>query len=87
MDEKPTYPRYFAYGQGYLPLAPYILMTNENISHIVDPGGQSMRAHGGVKYWESRVKEGAMVETTRKAITEQIERWNQFNMPKLMLPD
>ena len=87
MDEKPPYPRYFAYGTIYLPPAPYIRVDNERESHIVDPGGHSMLAHFGTEYWEHRERQGAMVETTREVIAELIDRWNKFNMAKLKPPE
>ena len=64
----------------------YIRVANEHASQIVDPGGLSMNAHGGIEYWLHRVQEGAMVEITREALAEQIDRWNEFNTPKLKSP-
>jgi hypothetical protein len=86
MEMKP-FPRYFAYGTGYTPPASYVRLQNEHASRPVDPGGMSMNAHGGLEYWQNRVNEGGMVEVTGEAIAEQIDRWNQFNMPKLKPPD
>ena len=86
MDQKP-FPRYFAYGTGYLPPSLYVCVANEHASQIVDPGGMSMNAHGGVEYWLHRVHQGAMVEITREALADHIDRWNEFSRPKLKLPD
>jgi hypothetical protein len=86
MDQK-AFPRYFVYGTGYTPPALYIRVANEHAAQIVDPSGLSMNAHGGIEYWLHRVQEGVMVELTREALVEQIERWNEVNVPKLKLPD
>jgi hypothetical protein len=87
MSEQPSYPRYFAYGQAYLPPAPYIQAIDAHASFIVDPIGTLLHAFKHVGYWENRANEGAMIEVTQDLIVAAIERWNQFNRPKLRLPD
>jgi hypothetical protein len=81
-----SYPRFFAYGTSYLPPSPYVRVDTGQ-AYIVDPGGRAIRVEYPIDYWESREKIGAMAETTREAISAQIERWNQFNSPKLSRPD
>jgi hypothetical protein len=87
MLEQPLYPRYFAYGLSYLPPAPYIQAIDMHASFIVDPVGTLLHAFKPVTHWEARANEGAMIEVTREAIISAIERWNQFNRPKLRLPE
>jgi hypothetical protein len=81
-----SYPRFFVYGTSYLPPSPYVGVENDR-AYIVDPRGRSVRVEYPIDYWESREKRGAMVETSREAISNQIERWNQSNSPRLAVPD
>jgi hypothetical protein len=87
MGKRVSYPRYFVYGKNYQPPALYIRAINEHASFIMDPRGHSMHAHSSVDYWELRVDDGDMIETTREAIALAIERWNESEHPKLKPPD
>jgi hypothetical protein len=79
-------PRFFAYGTSYV-LPSHYVRADEHQSYIVDPGDGSVRVEYANDYWEQREKTGAMVETTRDAIAARINRWNDFNSPKLSVPE
>lgn len=81
-----NYPRFFIYGTSYMAPSPYVRVDADQ-SYIVDPGGRSVRVEYSSEYWEQRAKTGAMVEMTPEVIVARIERWNQFNSPKLSMPE
>ncbi len=88
MFEKRVYPRYFVYGQTYAAPVNYVMAIDEDAVFIMDPRGDCVRAPSVVEYWERRVVDGDMTESTRETIAAEIERWNQSGqLPTLRMPD